>query len=365
MDYQDYYRRSASRDREPGRDQEGLPQARPAASPGQQPGDKAAEQRFKAINEANEVLSDPDKREQYDQLGKDWEAYARAGAVPAARRWRTVDRIHSARAARSRATPRAGRPAASATSSGPAARRRASATSSTTFFAGAAAADGRGGAPVRTSRAAATGGPSFEDILAGMGIDAGIGRRPAAGRTVAAARPDDRRRGRGRDHPRGGVPRARAGSSRSTAQRLEVTIPRGVDDRQPGQAHAARDPAVGRPRRRRRVKPHPVFTRHGADLEREVPVTLGEALLGARSTVGDAQGPRPAHGPGRDPERRRTSASRARACPRSQGATAGRPVRPDPRRPADRPSDEAPGAAAIRSSTSSTSQTRRAQTREP
>ncbi|GAB3171052.1 DnaJ C-terminal domain-containing protein [Telluribacter humicola] len=37
------------------------------------PNDDAAKQKFQQINEANEVLSDPEKRKKYDQYGKDWE----------------------------------------------------------------------------------------------------------------------------------------------------------------------------------------------------------------------------------------------------------------------------------------------------
>lgn len=36
-------------------------------------GDEAAAQKFKEINEANEVLSDSEKRKKYDTYGKDWE----------------------------------------------------------------------------------------------------------------------------------------------------------------------------------------------------------------------------------------------------------------------------------------------------
>ena len=37
------------------------------------PNDKNAKNNFQQINEANEVLSDPEKRKKYDQYGKDWQ----------------------------------------------------------------------------------------------------------------------------------------------------------------------------------------------------------------------------------------------------------------------------------------------------
>jgi curved DNA-binding protein len=46
------------------------------------PDDPQAEARIKEINEAYEVLSDPEKRAKYDELGVDWQHWQRAGGRP-------------------------------------------------------------------------------------------------------------------------------------------------------------------------------------------------------------------------------------------------------------------------------------------
>ncbi len=50
--------------------------------PDMNPGNKASEEKFKDINEANEVLSDDSKREKYDRFGNSWQQYERSGGRP-------------------------------------------------------------------------------------------------------------------------------------------------------------------------------------------------------------------------------------------------------------------------------------------
>jgi curved DNA-binding protein len=253
--------------------------------PDKKPGDQTAERRFKAINEANAVLSDPDKRKKYDRLGKDWEAYSRAGVDPDA------------------AGGPFARHAGGASRRGGAGNVRYEFRTSgdpgefsdffRVFFGGDAEPASGGTGPGRGRRP--TGGPSFDDILAEMGMNqpgatGGSTRsRMTGGATSGAAA------GRGATAEAVAeisLEEAYHGTTRRVeidGRRLDITIPKGADDgtkvKLTGQGPLGGDIVV-----RIKVRPHPVFTRKGADLERELPITLAEALLGGEVPVTTLRG---------------------------------------------------------------------------
>jgi curved DNA-binding protein len=271
--------------------------------PDRKPGDKSAERRFKELNEANAVLSDPSKREKYDRFGRDWEAYARAAASASERGGSAGAGGRGASDPFGPGGPFAaygfGGGAGSAT--GPGGVRYEFRTTGdpgafSDFFRmmfgdeGAAAGEPEefGRPSVRGGEAFRSGG-SLDDILAGMGLrGATTGGRGAGGARAAGT-------------PRLAPVEANAeltleeafhGSARVVeigSKRLEVTIPRGVDTgsrvRLTGKGPDGRDLVVVTS-----VRAHAIFRRHGADLERDVPISLDEALLGGEIRVGTLKG---------------------------------------------------------------------------
>lgn len=80
MDYKDYYKilgvgRSASQDEI----KKAFRKLAVKYHPDKNPGDKAAEEKFKEITEAYEVLGKEDSRRKYDELGANWKQYENAG----------------------------------------------------------------------------------------------------------------------------------------------------------------------------------------------------------------------------------------------------------------------------------------------
>jgi curved DNA-binding protein len=217
--------------------------------PDSNPGDAEAERRFKDLNEAHAVLSDPEKRKRYDELGSNWQAYQQAGFDPSqAADWSSF-----------------------------------------------------GGAPggmrwtVRTATADDLGGFSdffrvfFGDGPPGGRASAGVGQSSrfdfgSSFDDFSSFQTDARAMPRAEAHGTVEVTLAEVakGTERTVSvdgRRLQVKIPAGVAD---GAKVRLRDQGVTLTVK---VKPDRRFTRDGADLSTELPLTLAEALLGAEVPV--------------------------------------------------------------------------------
>jgi curved DNA-binding protein len=233
------------------------------------PGDKSAEEQFKGLQEAYDVLSDPENRKLYDQYGDNWRAVkSGAGAPPPG--WEGAQR-----------STRGAGPGAGGFDFGD------------FDFSDFRSAGGAGGFDI------------FEEMFGGSGR--GRGRRSGRGRDVEAELElsiEEAHRGVrrtiqmqvaetcptcGGSGLKDGKPCETCGGAGQVLKpkRIEVNIPSGVRDgstiRLAGQGGTGSNGSEpGDLYLHIRLRPHPVFTVKGDDLEVELPITPWEAVLGAR-----------------------------------------------------------------------------------
>lgn len=83
MDYKDYYKiLGVKKDATAEEIKKAYRKLAVKYHPDKNPTDKAAEEKFKEANEANEVLGNSEKRKKYDELGENWQHYQQQGGNP-------------------------------------------------------------------------------------------------------------------------------------------------------------------------------------------------------------------------------------------------------------------------------------------
>ena len=223
--------------------------------PDQNPGDAAAEQKFKEIGEANSVLSDPEQRREYDAIRQ----MARGGAR--------------------------------FTAGGPGGTNGGFEDVFSSMFGGAG---GSGGTRVRYSTGGA-GQPDLEDLLSGMfGGGAGTAYGPGSGYAGYGA-PRGPRKGADltarttlsfRDAVEGKTVTLGTNDGGHITTRIPVGVKDGQKIRLRGKG-AQGDPGAGPGDLilTVTVEKHPVFGREGDNITVDLPVTFAEAALGATVAV--------------------------------------------------------------------------------
>jgi curved DNA-binding protein len=228
------------------------------------PGDRGSEAKFKEINEANEVLSDPEKRRKYDQLGANWkqyEQYARPGGA-------------------------AGRGGAPGFGGFRVDFEGAGAGGFSdffrTFFGGGIDVEdlfGQGGGGIRGARGQGRGGRRERGAPRGFGGSPA----PTPGRDVSATIDVTL------EEAYNGTTRRLSLDGATGGETIDVRIPKGVKDgsriRVQGKGEQGFGAEPGDLYLEVKMVPHSVYRRDGDDLYVDVPVTFAEAALGAEIEV--------------------------------------------------------------------------------
>jgi len=278
MDYKDYYKilevpRTASQDEI----KKAFRKLARKYHPDVNPGDKKAEARFKEINEAYEVLSEPEKRQKYDTLGPNWQEQFGFGGATTTR----TGRRSSGAYARSGNIPFEfeGDP-----------------THFSDFF---ETLFGRAGAASTTTRTGRTTTSTATDPLRkrpGENIEQPVEislqeAYSGATRTFVVQAPEECSTCLGSGVVNGKVCTTCQGTGQTTrTKRIEIRIPAGVDNGAKVRAAGEGQPGIGGGPRGDlylvvSVRPDPTFERKGDDLIVDTPVDLATVMLGGEVQI--------------------------------------------------------------------------------